>query len=157
MTITKKHLLAMLILPYVFLPFIGRDSIKRFFPGAFFMCLYLILEACVAEKRKWWWFPFSFKRNIIGELPLIFGAFFVGSLWILKYTFGKFTVYLVVNLIVDAVFTYLMIDWFKKIGYVSLVRLSKFHLSLLFMVKTIVMYAFQYLYEEGKKKTSLLH
>ncbi|GKU82723.1 hypothetical protein [Niallia sp. NCCP-28] len=156
MKITKKHLLLMLVLPYVFLPFIGLKSIKRFLPGALFMCLYVTFEGCIAEKRKWWWFPFTIKPNVIGELPLIFGAFFVGSLWILKYTFGKFSLYLIVNIIIDTIFTYLMIDWFKKIGYVNLVRLSKVRLSFLFMVKSILMYGFQYIYEKRGNHSKML-
>ncbi len=112
------------------------------------MCLYVIAEGSVAEKKKWWWFPFNVKPNVLGEMPLIFGPFFIGSLWTLKYTYGSFRLYVLVNLIIDSLFTYFGLNWFKKIGYVSLVRFSKPQLSLLFLVKSFVMYGFQVFYDK---------
>ncbi|WP_078379846.1 hypothetical protein [Sutcliffiella halmapala] len=149
---TKILMILLAVLPWLSIPLIGINTIKRFIPGAAFICLYLIFEGMVAEKRKWWWFPVSIKPNVLAEFPLIFGGFLVGSLWILKYTFGNFYLYLKVNLIIDTIFSYLMIDWFKKLGYVTLVRLTKFQLSIVFLVKSIVMYGFQYMYEKVATK-----
>ncbi|MGM0834658.1 MAG: hypothetical protein ACQEV7_00775 [Bacillota bacterium] len=141
-------LLLMTILPWLTAPFIGNKSFKRFLPGTIFMCLYVTAEGVLAEKRKWWWFPFAIRPNVLGEMPLILGPFFVGSIWILKYTFGNFKLYMKVNIVIDTIFTYFMLDWFKKIGYVTLVRFSKFQLSLLFLVKSILMYGFQAIFEK---------
>ncbi|WP_026572957.1 hypothetical protein [Bacillus sp. UNC438CL73TsuS30] len=150
---TKFLILLMFILPWLSLPLIGRKTVKRFLPSALFMCVYLMFEGMLAEKRKWWWFPYKIKPNVLGEMPLIFGPFLVGSLWVLKFTFGKFNLYLLVNIIVDAIFTYLGLDLFKKMGYVTLVRLSKLQLSLLFLVKSFFMYGFQVLYDKLFRKS----
>lgn len=140
----NKYILLMTILPWLSIPFIGLKSFKRFLPGALFTSLYLIIEGIVAEKKKWWWFHHNVKPNALGVLPLIVGPFFVGTLWILKTTFGRFKLYMIINMIVDAIFTYFGMSWFKKIGYVSLVRLTKHQFFLLFMMKPILVYAFQY-------------
>lgn len=145
---SKFLILLLTILPWLTAPFIGKSSFKRYLPGTIFMCLYVTAEGIVAERRKWWWFPFAIRPNVLGEMPLILGPFFVGSLWILKYTFGNFKLYMKVNMVMDTIFTFFMIDRFKKIGYVTLVRFSKFQLSLLFLVKSILMYGFQVLYEK---------
>lgn len=137
----------MTILPWLSVPLLRGLTFKRFLPAALFMSLYLVAEGRFAEKKKWWWFPFNVRPNVTAELPLIFGPFLVGSLWILKYTYGKFNLYLLINLLVDSVFTYFGIEWFKKIGYVSLVRLTKFQLSLVFLIKTFLLYGFQVVYE----------
>ncbi|MFD2443796.1 hypothetical protein ACFSO7_07340 [Bacillus sp. CGMCC 1.16607] len=144
----NKYVLLLTILPWLSAPFIGMKTFKRFLPGVLFMAVYVFIEGMVAEKKKWWWFPFHIKPNVLGELPLIVGAFFVGSFWILKFTYGKFKNYIIINLIIDTIFTYIIVGLLKKIGYVSLVRLNKFQLSLLFMVKSIVMYGFQFFYEK---------
>ncbi|WP_108670339.1 hypothetical protein [Peribacillus acanthi] len=144
-----KYIILMLILPWLTVPLLGTRTVQRFLPGALFMALYVTAEGYLAEKKKWWWFPFRIKPNVLGELPLILGPFFVGSLWILKYTYGKFNLYVLVNLVVDSLFTYFTLDWFKKIGYASLVKLTKFQLSLLFLVKSFLMYGFQVLYERA--------
>jgi hypothetical protein len=142
------YILLMAILPWFTLPLLGAKTFKRFLPGALFMSLYVTLEGMFAEKKKWWWYLFKGKPNVLGEMPLIFGPFFIGSFWILKYTFGKFKYYVLVNLLVDSIFTYFTVDWFKKIGYVTLVRFSKIQLSLIFLVKSFVMYGFQVVFEK---------
>ncbi|MBB2479665.1 hypothetical protein H5P36_05640 [Bacillus sp. APMAM] len=149
---TYKYIFLMTIIPWLSVPFIGSKTFKRFLPGSLFMCFYLIVEGMIAQKKKWWWFPIGIKPNIVGEFPLIFGPFLVGSIWILKYTYGKFALYFKTNLLIDAFFTYLMIPCLKKIGYVSLVRLSKFRLSILFLIKSVVMYLFQYFYEKFRNQ-----
>jgi hypothetical protein len=146
----------MTILPWLTVPFIGLKTLKRFLPGVLFMSLYVTAEGSLAEKKKWWWFRFKIKPNVLGELPLILGMFFVGSFWILKYTYGKFKWYLLVNIVTDGIFTYFLLDWFKKIGYVSLVRFTKFQLSLLFLVKSFLMYGFQFIYERWFKQQTTL-
>lgn len=138
----------MSILPWLSISFIGKNNLKRFLPGSIFMCLYLIAEGRFAEKKKWWWFPYSVKPNVLAELPLIFGPFLVGSLWIMKYTYGKFNLFLLINIIIDSFFTYFGLKWFKKIGYVSLVRLTKFQLSIVFLIKSLILYGFQIVYEK---------
>lgn len=112
------------------------------------MAFYVTFEGMVAERRKWWWFPFTVKPNVLAELPLIWGPFFVGSFWILKYTYRKFNSYLLVNIIVDSVFTYFGLDILKKNGYATLVRINKFQLSIIFLIKSFVMYGFQVLYDK---------
>jgi len=152
---TKKYIILMTIIPWLSIPLIGKKTFKRFLPGSLFMCFYLIIEGMIAEKKKWWWFPFKIKPNVLCELPLIFGPFIIGSIWVFKYTFGKFALYLKTNLCIDAFFTYIMLHWLKKIGYVSLVRFSKFKLSILFLVKSVVMYVFQYFYEKYKNRMQI--
>lgn len=141
-------MLLMTILPWITLPMIGKKTVSRFLPGAIFMAVYVTLEGVLATTRKWWRFHINLKPNVLGEMPLILGPFFVGSLWIMKFTYRKFKLYLVINLIIDSIFTYVMIDWFKKLGYVSLVRINKFQLSLIFLIKSFVMYGFQLLYDK---------
>ncbi|WP_245805818.1 hypothetical protein [Bacillus alkalicellulosilyticus] len=138
----------MTVLPWLTVPFLGRTVFKRYFPATVFMSLYLLAEGRLAEKRKWWWFSYNVKPNVLGELPLIVGPFFIGSLWIMKYSYGKFGLYMLINAIVDGLFTYIGLSGFKKIGYVTLVRLSKHQLSLVFLIKTFVLYGAQVLYEK---------
>ncbi|NQD64790.1 hypothetical protein HP456_02465 [Bacillus haikouensis] len=144
----KRLITLMALLPWLSIPLLSKKTLKRFLPGTLFMCVYLVAEGTVATRRKWWWFPFSIRPNVLAELPLILGPFFVGSFWIFKYTYGKFSMYLLLNLMVDSFFTIFMLNWFKKIGYVTLIRFTRLQLSLLFMLKSILMYGFQYYYEE---------
>jgi hypothetical protein len=138
----------MIILPWLTFPFLPRKTVSRFIPTTIFMSLFLIAEGRFAEKKKWWWFFTSVKPNVLAEMPLIIGPFFIGSLWILKYTFGKFKLYLLINLVVDSFFTYFLTNWLRQMGYGSLVRLSKFKLSSVFFMKSVLLYGFQFIYEK---------
>ncbi|WP_100407462.1 hypothetical protein [Bacillus solitudinis] len=151
---TNGFIFLMTILPWLTVPFLGVKVLRRFLPASIFISLYLIAEGRFAEKKKWWWFPINVKPNMLGELPLIIGPFLVGALWILKFTYGKFNLYLLINIIVDSLFTYLGMDLFKKIGYATLVRLSKFQLSIVFLIKTFLLYGFQVIYERCFKYIS---
>jgi hypothetical protein len=143
------HIL-MILLPWLTIPLIGKKPIKRYFLSSFLMSLFLIMEFIYAEKKKWWqWLRVYRRPNFLGGLPLIFGPFLIGSVWILKYTYGKFKLYLLVNIIVDSLFTYLGTDWLRKLGFATLVRLNQFQLSLLFLLKSFLLYGFQILSERG--------
>jgi hypothetical protein len=146
----------MFLLPWFSFPFIGRKTVRKYLPGAIFMSLYVTAEGYFAERRKWWWFPFRVYPNVLMELPLILGPFFVGSLWILKFTFGDFKKYVALNLIIDSLFTFIGLNFLKKVGYVSLVRLNRIQLSLVFLIKSFLMYGFQYMYEKylSRKESS---
>ncbi|WP_251032318.1 hypothetical protein [Mesobacillus foraminis] len=95
---TNGFIIMMTLLPWLTIPLLSIKTIKRFLPSSILMSLYLVAEGRFAEKKKWWWFPFNLRRNVVGEIPLIIGPFLVGSLWILKYTYGKFKLYLLETL-----------------------------------------------------------
>ncbi|MDT3766390.1 hypothetical protein [Priestia filamentosa] len=151
---TNNFIFLMTLLPWITVPFLGVNTLKRFLPSSIFMSLYLIAEGRFAEKKKWWWFPFNVKPNVLGEIPLIIGPFLVGSLWILKFTYGKFNLFLLINIIIDSLFTYIGTNLFRKIGYATLVRLTKFQLSIVFLIKTFLLYGFQVIYEKCFKSSS---
>ncbi|NRG34146.1 hypothetical protein HRF63_19985 [Bacillus circulans] len=61
-----------------------NKQLKKYVLTALTMSVYLVLEGKFAVKKKWWWFPYNIKHNVLAELSLISGPFFTGSIWILK-------------------------------------------------------------------------
>lgn len=59
-----------------------QKTIKKYVLTALTMSAYLVLEEKFAVKKKWWWFPYNIKHNVLAELPLISEPFFTGSIWI---------------------------------------------------------------------------
>ena len=69
----EKHtciLILMVILPWLSIAFIGKKSPKKYVLAAITISVYLVLEGRFAEKKKWWWFPYDIKHNVLAELPL---------------------------------------------------------------------------------------
>jgi len=85
----------------------------------------------------------------------MWGPFLVGSMWILKLTYGKFFRYMVLNLAIDGMFSYGLVYYLQKFGVASLVRMKKNQLMYVFIVETLLLYGFQFLKEKGLVKESI--
>ncbi|WP_066060141.1 hypothetical protein [Robertmurraya korlensis] len=148
MRYSKLLLVLMMIFSWFSIPLLGKREIKRFLPAGLFITMIVTIEDLIAKKRKWWWWYEKLHPKLSGIVLLLWGPFFIGSMWILKWTYGKFIRYIIINLIVDSVFTYFLVDLFKKIGIASLVRLKKYQLSMLFFLKSLLLYGFQFVKEQ---------
>ena len=152
----KLFLLAMMLIPWLSLPLLGKRSFKRFYPGALFIFVWVLFESYFAKKRLWWRFYEKIIPKTMGELPFMIGPFFVGSLWILKFTFGNFFRYLLLNLILDTLFAFPGMIALRRMGIVSLVSMKHYQMGLLFFIKSVIMYGFQSMIEKMRKKPKSL-
>nr|WP_263327020.1 hypothetical protein [Neobacillus sp. Marseille-Q6967] len=152
MTIKIQRLVnvTIVLLSWLTLPFFGLRNTKRFLPASF--CIFLIefITTLIGKKRKWWVFYNKPKAFLFGEFPYLIGPFFVGSLWILKWTYGNFKMFILLNAIVDAFFASPIAKFAKKIKHYKLVRLNGFQFFLYYFSKAFLLYWFQYLFENKK-------
>jgi hypothetical protein len=148
MKYSKLIFVLMMILPWFSLPLLGKDAFKRFLPAGLFISLVVRVVNFIAKRRKWWWWYEKLHPEVSGVIPFIVGPFLVGSMWILKLTYGKFFRFMLLNLIIDSMFTYILVNWLKKFGVASLVRLRKIQLLYIFMVEALLLYGFQFLKEK---------
>ncbi|WP_042356626.1 hypothetical protein [Bacillus rubiinfantis] len=156
-TFARGFLLANLIIPWLTLPFLGRQTIRKYFLAGIFISLVVRFESIFAKKFRWWWFYDKLHPKLSGEFPLIWGSFLFTSIWKLKYTYGKFPIYFSINFILDSFFTFVITSFLKKSGIASLVRLKKYQLSFLFLIKSLLLYGFQYFYEKLQRDKNYLH
>lgn len=143
----KVWLWCIMLVPWLSVPFLGKKVIKRFFAASLFICVLIRLESYIAEKRRWWWFYDRLFPKARGETPLLWGQFLIGSIWILKYTYGHFFKYLVVNFFTDLFFIFPFSNFLKRLGLFSYVRLSHPRVMIIFFLKSILLYAFQFVKE----------
>lgn len=57
---------AMVILSWATVPFLGLQNIKRFFPASLLITVIEGINAIIGKKRKWWFFytiQFLLERN----------------------------------------------------------------------------------------------
>lgn len=149
---SKLILLGLFILPWLTLPLLGKETIKRCLPAGIFMSIVVSLESILARKLKWWKVYDKLHPKLQSEFPLICGPFLVGTMWILKITYGKFFTYIGLNLIVDSFFTYIFTGLLQKLKVGRLQKMKKYQLSLLFFVKSLLLYGFQYKKEKVMSK-----
>lgn len=149
---SKSLLLILIILPWFSAPMLGKDAFKRFLPSSLFIICVQGIVDLIGTKRRWWWWYEKLHPKTLGFMPFMLGPFLVGSLWILKWTYGKFFRYMALNLVVDGSFTYGVTYYLQKFGIGSLVRLKKISLLLIFTIEALLLYIFQFIKEKVTKR-----
>ena len=142
---SKLFYLALLILPWLTVPLLGRNSFKKYLPAAIFICTLTKAIDTFGEKKKWWKFykgvPPLDSMNFFN-----FGPYLVTSLWMLKMTYGKFPLYLISNLILHISFIFFggvkLVDSYKIF---SLDKLTKFQYLAIDFLRALLLYSFQYI------------
>jgi hypothetical protein len=148
--------IAMILISWLSLPFVGRSSIKRFLPASIFIIIFEALNVQIGKKRKWWVFYNKPNSYISGEFPFNIGPFFVGTIWILKWTYGNFKKFILLNAIVDAFFAFVIAKLTEKQKVAKLVRLNHFQFFLYMFYKAFILYGFQYIFESKRNSSNQL-
>ncbi|MBO0959935.1 hypothetical protein J1P26_09370 [Neobacillus sp. MM2021_6] len=142
---SKLFYIALLILPWLTVPFLGRNSFKKYLPAALFISTVTKAIDLFGEKKKWWKF-YKMGRPLDTMDFFNFGPYFVTSLWSLKLTYGKFPLYLICNLILHICFIFLggvkLVDHFKIF---SLNKLTKMQYLGIDFLRAVLLYSFQFI------------
>lgn len=142
---SKIFLLLMLVLPWLTLPLMGINKVKKYLPAAIFICTFSKAISIFGESKKWW----KCDKGIFDLKNIdffILGPYFATGIWMLKRTYGDFPLYLISNTLLHISFIYLggvkLAEHFKIF---SLKKLSKFQYLLINIVRGISFYAFHYI------------
>ncbi|MEW9674121.1 hypothetical protein [Ammoniphilus sp. 3BR4] len=145
---TKVVLWGSLIVPWLSLFFLKRDIIKRYMPVAIFVSLLVTIIFEMAHVFNWWVMkeaivPWGYITNV----AFTYGAFLVGTIWIFYFTFRKWWLYLITNIVIDGAFAFFLNDIFNGWIY-QLVRFNEWGVFLLMVSLAVVIYGYQ-LWQEG--------
>lgn len=143
---------AMVLLSWLTLPLLGSRSLKRFLPASVLIFIVEMLHARHGKKRRWWVFYHKPKSFLFGELAFEIGPFLAISMWFLKWTYGNFKWFILLNAITNAIFAYPFTYLARKFRYYTLVRFNSFQFFLYFFSKAFLLYGFQYIFENQKVK-----
>jgi hypothetical protein len=144
----------MVLLAWLTLPFLGIHNIKRFFPASLLIVFFEFTNVLIGKRRKWWVFYNKPNSYLLNEFPFNLGPFLVGSMWILKWTYGNFKQFISLNATVNAFFAFILITLLEKLKVVKLVRLNNLQFFLFFFYKAPLLYVIQYIIESKKKFSS---
>ncbi|WP_230501414.1 hypothetical protein [Sutcliffiella rhizosphaerae] len=142
----------MFITSLLTLPFLGWKAFKRFLPGTLFTAGIMMIESLLAVKFNWWKIFKKIPPYFINEFAFMAGPFFAGPLWILRLTYGRFFLYFVLNAVTDAVLVYPMNYFFEHIGILKMKKMNRHQLYVLCVAEAVLMYGFQWLWENLMKK-----
>jgi hypothetical protein len=150
MSLKKQWLIniVMILLAWSTIPFLGIKNVKRFLPASILIVIVEGINVQIGKKRKWWFFYNNPKSYISGEFPFNIGPHLVGSMWILKLTYGNFKRFILLNAVIDFIFAFPNLSLMKKLKVAALDRLNNWQFFLYIFYKAPVLYVFQYLFEK---------
>lgn len=131
-----------LILPWLSLLFMPKEDIKRYLSAGFLSTILSIIVTETGIRYAWWairetTFPFAVIPTYA------YGLFPVFPMWLLKYTYGRFGLYLTVDTILNIVFAFVILPWFGRIRIVDFDFNDGYIVFIFETVIAIILYGFQ--------------
>ncbi|MFN7251393.1 MAG: hypothetical protein ACK4M9_11460 [Anaerobacillus sp.] len=149
--LSKRKLIfniGMLLIPWLSLLLLEKKDIRRFFPAAFIVIILEMITEKIGQKRKWWIFYSNPNKFVLNELFFSMGPFLIGSIWILKLTYGNIKNFILVNAAADGFFAFVLTRILKKIKIARLERFSEFQFFIYMFCKVPFLYGAQYLFDK---------
>lgn len=149
--IKRRHLLfnlAIIAIPWLSLIFIGKKSFKRYSFTGIFIVVFEIVNHIYGHRRNWWKFYDGYKSFLKDELPFSIGPYMPFTMWLLKYSYGNFKKFVLLNVMADGVFAFVLMDVMKKFKIISLNGLTRVQFFFYIHYKAYLLYAVQYLIEK---------
>lgn len=135
----------LLIVPWLSLPFIRKEDIRRFMPSAFFIVFACIIIYHIGDLLRFWYIKeLTFPFVICGLLP-------VTTLWVLRFTYGQFWRYIITNALIDFVYAFVIIPWFGRRGILGVGPLTYVIVYVIIVILAVLIYGYQK-WQEGYNK-----
>lgn len=135
---------SLFIIPWISLFFLNSSAIRRYMPVALFATVLNTIIAQLAWKFNWWKFNEGlFSWDKIAPLYTVYGVFLVGTIWIFYFTFRKFWVYVIVNIIVDLFYGMGMVKLLNKLNIRENGSFTPLQNLLTMTVLAILLYLYQ--------------
>ncbi|MFJ8257400.1 hypothetical protein ACIQ4Z_08905 [Peribacillus asahii] len=147
----KTFALAMLIVPWLTVPFMGKKSFFRFLPVASFVNLLISVLSVIANKKKWWVTKNPLSPGFV-DFTYILGPFFVTTLWVFKLTYGNFLKYLITNMVIDVICAYPFARIWENVGIFKFKKLNHTIWYFICVSLAIIIYGYQYIVEKSINK-----
>ncbi|NEW07000.1 hypothetical protein GK047_13395 [Paenibacillus sp. SYP-B3998] len=131
-----------------------KTMIKRYMPVTILAALLVTILDEIGYSLHWFEITVSIiPWGYITNISFVYGIFAVGTMWIFRFTFGKFWFYFLTNLLIDAILIFPLGRWFERINFYKPVYLEKWQLLLITTAMALILYVYQ-LWQESIFKTS---
>lgn len=154
--LSKIVLWMILVVPWLTLFILKKEQVKHFMPVGILASFLMVLYNLVAYNEKHWiikvhilpWLSPSFEAFVLG-------SFLVTTIWIFHFTYQRFWIYLITNIVLDFMFAIFPIPYLlqNKLGIYQLVNITPWERFFIFVVFSIVIYGYQKWEEEVFKPT----
>ena len=144
----KRLSLLTLVLPWVTVPFIRKNTFIRFLPTATFIGYIFALFSEVAKKKKLWKVKNALFKGYTLDVSYLYGLYLITTIWIFKLTYRSFLKYLITNIIADYFFSFHIVRIFEKIGTFEFKKMRHKHFFFISILLSVVIYFYQRIIEK---------
>jgi hypothetical protein len=145
---------ASFVLFWLSLIFLKKEEIRRYMPVALFGGLISTIVIEMGITLHWW-------ATIETVFPLVnmpifnYGAYFVGIIWIFRFTYGHFWLFFASNLIIDSILIFFLTTWFIRRGIVEIYDITNFQMLAMATIQALLLYGYQ-MWQEGEASLETL-
>ncbi|MCU9614868.1 hypothetical protein OEV98_15090 [Caldibacillus lycopersici] len=132
--------------------FVPKKSIKRFLPVTTMSAFLTMTTVFIGSYFNFWEIKGGNKARIYNLLSLLVGAFSVGTLWIFKWTYGKFWLYLLINVAQNILYAFPIISFFEKMNFIKYVKFTRIHHLIVSLSYSLILYVYQWFLEKPYTK-----
>lgn len=138
---------SIILLPWLTLFFIKKENIKRFMSTVLLSIIYSMLAVQMGDTLKWWVvnepvYPLRSLPNVVGLNPVM-------TMWIFHFTYGRFWLYMAIEVVANLVFPYLYLGYFlSRRNIFQFTGGSPFYVFLMTTAAGILLYCYQ-MWQEG--------
>ncbi len=142
---------SMLILPWLSLFFMKKEEIRRWMPVALFTMVTNTIIIDIGVGLKLW----ETRVNIFPldqMISFVYGVLPIAAMWIFKFTYGRFWLYFVIEILLSTLFIRVIHPWLHRRGIFIWLN-QDFLKGIWIYVMTITHYLLIYLYgmwQDGK-------
>ncbi|WP_312094968.1 hypothetical protein [Niallia sp.] len=133
---------SLLLLPWLLLLFFDKQRVKRFFPVLLLSIVLNSLLYQIAQRLNW----FTVSKNLpflTNISPSVYGIFAVGTLLIFYFTYERFWLYFIVNLLFDILQSYVVTPFYVKLHIFDRQEMNGFESLLMMTFMSLIMYMYQ--------------
>ena len=148
----KWKMYLLLVLPWLSIRNLGKNSFLRFLPTIIFSDLVIALISELSKNLKWWKVRKPIFPQLATDVSFVFGPFTILNFWIFKLTYKKFWIYLITNVFADYLFAYPLTTIAEKLGVYKMVRMSRKQLFFLSIAVAVLNYLYHSLFVEPLRR-----
>lgn len=126
--------------------FLKRDEMRRYMPVALF-CMVVFTFLLEAGITLQWWAITEAAFPLVNMPLFVYGSYLIGTIWIFKFTYGRFWTYLATNIILDFILIFFILNWLVQRG-VCQFYISYFQVLFITTLLSVLIYGYQ-LWQEG--------
>ena len=133
---------SMFFIPWLSLFFMKKEEVKRWMPVTVFAVLLTTIIHDIGTTLGFWATreaPFPFNQM----LPYYFGTMPVLTMWVFKFTYGRFWPYMVTNTILDIGFNFFLLNYFLPSRGVFEFNISPLSSLPITIMHAVVIYGYQ--------------